>query len=88
MKGSLEEQIKKLKNDLDGNDNEEIRVLKNVIDEQDKLMKKTNDKHKMEVNELKRQDMLSKESLRSVVKEREVLRENDRILLNTFDIIY
>ena len=87
MKKSLEEQIEKLKNDLAGNDKEEIKVLKNVINEQDKLIKKNMDKHKLEINELKQQDMLSKESLRSAVKEREVLRENDRILLNTFDMM-
>ena len=31
--------------------------------------------------------MLTSENLRSAVLEREVLRENDRILLNTFDMM-
>ena len=87
MKVSLEAQIDQLQKDLPESIDEENKVLKKVIEEQDKLIKKNSEKHKQEVNEFKRQAMSSKENLRAAIKEREVLRENDRILLNTFDMM-
>ena len=87
MKGSLEIQIDQLKKDLEEDDQEENNVLKNRIEEKDKLIKKNAEKHLLELNEYKRQDMLMKENLRCAINEREVLRENDRILLNTFDMM-
>ena len=86
MKVSLEAQIEQLQKDIPESVDEN-KVLKNIIEEKDKLIKKNCDKHKQEVNEFKRQEMLSKENLRAAIKEREVLRENDRILLNTFDMM-
>ena len=86
-KSNLEEQIVHLLNEKDSNISEENKELRKKIEEQDKLMKKNEEKHTLEINELKRQQMLSSESLRSAIQERDTLRENDRILLNTFDIM-
>ena len=87
MKGRLEAQIEELKKDLEANIHEENKRLKNTIEEKDKVIKKNAEKYSLEIKEIKRQEMLTKENLRSAVKEREMLRENDRILLNTFDIM-
>ena len=87
MKGSLEVQINQLKKDLEEDVHEENKVLKTRIEEKEKLIKKNEEKHLLEINELKRQDMKMKEDLRCAINEREVLRENDRILLNTFDMM-
>ena len=62
-------------------------MLRNIIEEKDKLIKKNAEKHLIEINEMKRKDMLSKENTRSAVNEREVLRESDRILLHTFQMM-
>ena len=65
----------------------EIVLLKNVVEEKDKAITKLKTKHSEEVKELKKQQIQTTENLRSTVMEREVLRENDRILLNTFDMM-
>ena len=64
-----------------------IENLKKELDEKEKLIAKSKNKHTEELNELKRQQMLTSENLRSTVLEKEVLKENDRILLNTFDMM-
>ena len=81
---SLELRMKNLK-DLNKNQEEQIDILKKESEEKDKILTKANKKHVDEVKELKSQQMLTSENLRSTVLEREVLSENDRILLNTFD---
>ena len=69
------------------NSNKEIEELKNKIKEQDKVLKKSEEKYTSEISELKRKQMMSSDNLRSAIQERDMLRENDRILLNTFDMM-
>ena len=64
----------------------EIVLLKNVVEEKDKAITKLKTKHSEEVKELKKQQIQTTENLRSTVMEREVLRENGRILF--FFLIY
>ena len=78
----LEETLNKVK-DLEKN----IVELMKTIEIKDKQLKKSEEKHRGEVSELKKEQMLTSEKLRSTVLERENLRENDRILLNTFDMM-
>ena len=88
MKSDLEAQIESLKKDLDGSVlREENNELKKTIEEKEKQFQKNEAKHKEKVKELQREQMLTSENLRSTVLERENLRENDRILLNTFDMM-
>ena len=88
MKQNLENQIGYLKKDIDENVlKQENKLLKDFIDEKEKQQKKNAEKHKEEVAELKRNQMFTSENLSSTVKEREILRENDRILLNTLDMM-
>ena len=65
----------------------EIEKLKNEVQEKEKVITKLKKKHSEEVEELNKQKILMTENLRSTVLEREVLRENDRVLLNTFDMM-
>ena len=58
-----------------------------MVEEKDKEIKKLDVKHSEETKQLKKQQIQMSENLRSTVLEREVLRENDRILLNTFDMM-
>ena len=50
-------------------------------------MKKGKDNHDKEVKELKLQKMQASETIRSLTLERENMRENDRIMLNTLDMM-
>ena len=86
-KGNLEAQIEQLLNERASNDTEVNNELRKKIEEQEKTIKKSEEKHTLEVNELKRQQLLSSDKLRSAIQERDTLRENDRILLNTFDMM-
>ena len=61
--------------------------LKNEITEKDKQFKKSTDKHTEEAKMLKKKNMETSEVLRLAVLERENLRENDRILMNTLDMM-
>ena len=72
---------------MNKNQEAQIVILKNESEEKDKIITKATKRHADEVKELKSQQMLTSENLRSAVLEREVLRENDRILLNTFDMM-
>ena len=93
---ALEDALKKVK-DLEQrkeyleaiNSNQEAQIVnfKIELEEKDKIIIKSKSKYIEEINELKRQQMQTTENLRSTVLEREVLRENDRILLNTFDMM-
>ena len=88
MRKSQDIEIERLRNELDENTlKKEILLLKNMVEEKDKAIIKLDDKHSEEVRQLKKQQMQTTENLRSTVLEREVLRENDRILLNTFDMM-
>ena len=81
-----EQKIKDL-DDMKAIQDKEIERLKIELNEKDKVITKLKNKHSEEVNELKKQQILTTENLRSTVLEKEVLRENDRVLLNTFDIM-
>ena len=85
---NFEAEIKFLKEDSNSN---EIKIenikLKKDIEEKDKQIKKTVDKNAEEIKNLKNQNMKTSEALRSAILERENLRENDRIMLNTLDMM-
>ena len=88
IKSSLEGELEDLKKDSTEPDlHIENTELKKAIDEKNKLLKKSDEKHAKEVEELKKQQMQTSEALRSTVLERENLRESDRILLNTLDMM-
>ena len=88
MKHNLEGQIEDLKKELEDNDvKHENNLLKKNIADKEKEIKKNTEKHSEEMKKMKKQQMLNSENLRSAVLERETLRENDRILLNTFDMM-
>ena len=72
---------------LNANQEAQVNNLKKEVEEKEKIITKSNKKHTEEINELKRQQLLTSENLRSTVLEKEVLKENDRILLNTFDML-
>ena len=83
---NLEQKIKYLE-EINSNQEAQIENLMKETEEKDKIITKAKKKHDDEVNELRKQQMLTSENLRSTVLEREVLRENDRILLNTFEML-
>ena len=58
-----------------------------ALDDKEREMQKNKLKHAEEVKALKKQQMQTSEALRTTVLERENLRETDRILLNTFDMM-
>ena len=62
-------------------------MLKKALDDKEREMQKNKLKHAEEVKALKKQQMQTSEALRTTVLERENLRETDRILLNTFDMM-
>jgi hypothetical protein len=57
------------------------------LGENEKRHKKTKDSHANGTKDLKLKLMQSSETLRSMVLERENLRENDRIMMNTLDMM-
>ena len=61
--------------------------LKSDLEESKKQAEKKNEKHGNEVRELKLKEAQMSESLRLAVLERENLRETDRVLLNTLDMM-
>ena len=65
----------------------EIEDLRREIESKEKENKKSTEKLNEEVNNLKKQNLQTSEALRLAVLERENLRENDRILLNTLDMM-
>ena len=65
----------------------EISTLKKELAEKNKQSKKLEEKHSNEVQDLKKQLMKTSEALQSAVLEKENLRESDRILLNTLDMM-
>ena len=83
---NCEQRIKDLE-EMKKSQDKEIEKLKNEVQEKEKVITKLKKKHSEEVEELNKQKILMTENLRSTVLEREVLRENDRVLLNTFDMM-
>ena len=65
----------------------EISSLQSELAENKKQAKKNEEKHGNEIKELKKKEMEMSESLRLAVIERENLRESDRILLNTLNMM-
>ena len=85
---NLETEIESLKKE--SNETElklEISTLKKELAEKNKQSKKLEEKHSNEVQDLKKQLMKTSEALQSAVLEKENLRESDRILLNTLDMM-
>ena len=84
----MEEELNNLKkNTVSGELEHEIEILRKAADEKEKEIQKDQIKHSEEVKALKKQQMQTSETLRATVLERENLRETDRIMLNTFDMM-